>query len=72
MDWDRLTKVLIERKILSRVKDARKHQLFLAKQRMLARKQRQETELVKDLEEDEGLEELKDISNAEGVYCNLV
>ena len=54
-----------------RVKDARQHQLFLAKQRMLARKQKQETESEKEHEEEEGLEELKDISNTEGGYLSV-
>ena len=53
------------------MKDARQHQLFLAKQRMLARKQKQETESEKEHEEEEGLEELKDISNTEGGYLNV-
>ncbi|KAL5247538.1 hypothetical protein ACHWQZ_G019427 [Mnemiopsis leidyi] len=50
------------------VKDARQHQLFLAKQRMLARKQKQKPGL-------EGaevqLEELQDISNAEDAVSSL-
>ena len=57
--------------MLSRVKDAKQHQLFLAKQRILARKRKQEASLEKEEEEEKGLEELKDISNAEGTSSLL-